>query len=115
MKVTNQHFINEANLSDDKKRIILSFNFPPDTNHLIVTNIAVMCNGEKNVNILSKLNPRIGFVYKNKKQFCVRLKMLPPTESVFKIRIKNPKTQDYEDTSFLFDGNDFKKSDPNSK
>lgn len=115
MKVTDQHFVESAIINSDKKQIILLFNFPTNVNRLFLTNMVMLCDGKVLDNIFKYKNIRIRCVTKIRKCIYLRLKALPPVGSIFTVRIKNPKTQDYEDTSFLFDGKCFQKMLSNSK
>lgn len=114
MKVTDQHFIKKAIWSVNEKRIFLQFNFPPCTKYLHIANIEMLHNNEVVDNIFGDKIARIYCVTESGKFSGIPLNRIPPEGSIFKVRIKNCKNQDYEDASFLFDGNDFEKLDPES-
>lgn len=114
MKVTDQHFIKKAIWGVNEKRILLQFNFPPGTKYLHITNVAILYNGEAVDNIFSDRIARIYCVTESGNFSGIPLDRTPQRGSIFRVRIKNCKNQNYEDTSFLFDGNDFKKLDPES-
>lgn len=115
MKVTDRHFIKRAIWSVNEKRIFLQFNFPSDTKYLHITNVAILYNGEVMDNIFNDRTASVYCVTESGNFSGIPLDRTPPIGSVFKVRIKNCKNQDYEDTSFLFDGNDFKKLVPDNK